>query len=250
MKSEHGDVCFYKECYAIRTLKLPMCRTMEVLGVHVHGAATNLLIVVVYRSGSVAVNMLFFDEFADLIERVAAFVAPIVIIGDINLHLHDPSASMMASFNDIHGGADLTQHVTGATHRAGYTLDVLIIQSDAIVSVTEYGVIFDHPLIIANIVPGFAILTVGATVIRRQWMKFNEVTFRKDLAKSDLITSPPTNGDEYCACYDDTLRRMLNVHAPLRLIEDVLQQHHGSTQSVVRQRSRRGDSKRSTGQHI
>ena len=38
-----------------------------------HGVATNLLIVVVYHSGSVAINTLFFDEFADLIKRMAAF---------------------------------------------------------------------------------------------------------------------------------------------------------------------------------
>ena len=113
-----------------------MCKTMEVLGVYVHCAATNLLIVVVYRSGFDAVNALFFDEFADLIERVAAFAAPIVIVGDINLHLDDPSAPTTASFNDILGGADFPQHVTGATHRAGHTLDVLITQSDAIVTVT------------------------------------------------------------------------------------------------------------------
>ena len=181
MKSNHGGVClFYKECYAVRTSKLPMCKTMEVLGVHVHSAATNLLIIMVYRSGSVAVNTLFFDEFTDLIERVAAFAAPIVIVGDINLHLDDPSASKTASFNDILRDADLTQHVIGATHRAGYTLDVLITQSDAIVSVTvdQSGAISDHSLIIANIVPGLTILSASDTVIRRQWVKFNEVKFR------------------------------------------------------------------------
>ena len=157
---------------------------------------------------------------------MAAFVAPIIIVSDINLHVDDPSVSMTASFNDILGGADLTQHVIGATHRAGHTLNVLITQSDAIMSVTvdQSGAISDHSLIIANIVPGLTILPVGATVIRRQWVKFNEVEFSKDLTKSDLITSPPTNCDEYFACYDDTLRRLLNVHAPLRrrFIEGVL----------------------------
>ena len=143
-----------------------MCKTMEFLGVHIHGATTNLLIVVVYCSGSVAVNTLFFDDFADFIERVAAFAAPIVIVGDINLHLDDPFASMTASLHDILGGADLTQHVIGATHRAGHTLDVLITQSDAIMSVTvdQSGAISDHSLITANIVPELVILPVGATV--------------------------------------------------------------------------------------
>ena len=69
----------------------------------------------------------------------------------------------------ILGGADLTQHVTGATHRAGHTLNVLITQSYTIVSVTvdEYGAISDHSLIIANIVPELLILPANATITRR-----------------------------------------------------------------------------------
>ena len=132
--------------------------------------------------------MLFFDEFTDFIERVAAFAAPIIIVGDINLQLDDPSASTTASFNDILGDADLTQHVTGATHRAGHTLDVLITQSDAIMSVTvdQSGAISDHSLIIANIVSGHAILPVGAIVTRHQCMEFNEVRVSKRTRKVEF----------------------------------------------------------------
>ena len=35
------------------------------------------------------------------------------------------------------------------------------------------------------------------------------------VCNSDLITSSATKCDEYFAGYDDTLRRLLNVHAPL-----------------------------------
>ena len=88
---------------------------------------------------------------------------------------------MTASFNDILGGADFTQHVTGATHRAGHTWNVLITQSDAIVSVKldEFGAISDHSLIIANIVPEHPILLASATITSRQWVKFDEVEFHK-----------------------------------------------------------------------
>ena len=83
-------------------------------------------------------------------------------------------------------------------------------------TVDQSGAISDHSLIIANIVLELPILPVGATVSRHQWVKFNEVEFRKDLAQSDLITSPPANCDEYFTCYDDTLNRVLNIHMPLR----------------------------------
>ena len=64
----------------------------------------------------------------------------------------------------------------------------------------------------ADSVQGLAILPAGAPFTRRQWVTFDKVEFRKDLDKSDLM-SPPTNCDEYFACYDDTLRRLLNAHA-------------------------------------
>ena len=46
---------------------------MEIFGVHVHRAATNLSIIVVYRLNSVGVQYVFLNEFIDLIEHVAAF---------------------------------------------------------------------------------------------------------------------------------------------------------------------------------
>ena len=68
---------------------------MELLAVHVTGAAVNLMLVVVYRPESQTVTSVFFDDFADLVERMAVHAAPIVIIGDINLHLDDQFASSM-----------------------------------------------------------------------------------------------------------------------------------------------------------
>ena len=106
---------------------------MEIPGVHVHGAATNLWIVVSYLSCGFRRRQYVFYRFADLIERVTVFAAPIVLVGDINLHLDDSSASTTASFNDILCISDLTQRVTGATDRACQTLNVLITQNDAIV---------------------------------------------------------------------------------------------------------------------
>ena len=57
---------------------------MKLLAVHVTGAAVNLMLIIVYRPGSHMATSGFFDDFADLVERMAIHAAPIVILGDIN----------------------------------------------------------------------------------------------------------------------------------------------------------------------
>ena len=77
VKTNHGGVClFYKACYVVRRIKLPSYKSFEMLGVQVHGASINLLIVIYYHPGSSPVNSILFDEFADVIERLAVFSAP------------------------------------------------------------------------------------------------------------------------------------------------------------------------------
>ena len=57
------------------------------LAVYLHSAGLNLLAIVMYRPGSTAVSCTFFDEIDDVLERTATFASPIVILGDINIHL-------------------------------------------------------------------------------------------------------------------------------------------------------------------
>ena len=101
---------------------MPCCRSVGVLAVSVQGSEANIEIVVVYCSGSAPVDKLFFDEFADPMERVAALSAPVAVVGDLNIHLDDPLLATFVKFNDIISGCDMVQLVTGPTHTAGRTL--------------------------------------------------------------------------------------------------------------------------------
>ena len=81
MKMNHGGVrLFYKACHAVRRVQLPLHKSMELLAVHVHGASVNLLFIIIYRPGSFAVNSLFFDDYADIIERTAVFAVPLGLL--------------------------------------------------------------------------------------------------------------------------------------------------------------------------
>ena len=208
MKTNHGSVClFFKAFYAVRRLHLPLYKSMELLAVHVHGASVNLLFIIVYQPGSFAVNS-FFDAFADIIERTAVFAAPLVIVGNVNIHLDDISSPSTTSFNDILAGADLVQHVTSPTHRVCHTLDILITQSSITASVlVEPPSISDHSLITVGSLPSHVIPSADVTVIRQQWRHFDQVAFAKDLGESKLRTDPPAACDELFACYE---------HAPFK----------------------------------
>ena len=91
--------------------------------------------------------------------------------------------------------------------------------------------ISDHSLITVGLLPSHVILPADIAVIRRQWSHFDEVAFAKDLGKSRLLTDPPTARDlgesrlltdpptacnEMFVCYDETLSKLMNKHAPLK----------------------------------
>jgi len=69
---------------------------------------------------------LFFDEFTDLLERTEVRASPVIIAGDLDVHLDtvgDTAAAKLLHILDMHG---LTQHIAQPTHVHGHVLDVLI----------------------------------------------------------------------------------------------------------------------------
>ena len=41
----------------------------------------------VYRPGSTAPTTQFFDDLADVLERASTYACPLILLGDVNLHL-------------------------------------------------------------------------------------------------------------------------------------------------------------------
>ena len=95
--------------------------------VSIHESGINLVIVVIYRPGLQQADTTFFEDVSDLGKRVAAIAALVIMLGDINIHIDDASLSSTSNFVDIVMGCGMQQLVTGPTHRAGHTLDVVIV---------------------------------------------------------------------------------------------------------------------------
>ena len=75
--------------------------------------------------------VLFLEEFSVLLEQIMAeSTGHLLISGDFNLHVDDPCSIYANRFNEILESCNLKEHVTGATHANGHTLDLVISKKD------------------------------------------------------------------------------------------------------------------------
>ena len=94
----------------------------------------------VYRPGSQVLSSTFFDDLSALFERLSMYSCPVVVCGDFNVHVDDSSDAHASS--DSHAvhlqqlleSFGYVQHVTGPTHSAGHTLDLVIARRDTEIS--------------------------------------------------------------------------------------------------------------------
>ena len=68
----------------------------------------------------------FLDEFPNYLEPIILSPEPLVITGDMNIHVDDPNDPDAIKFLDLLNTYGLTQHINTHTHRLGHTLDLII----------------------------------------------------------------------------------------------------------------------------
>ena len=186
--TNHGGVClFYRRSLHVRSVAIKDYSSFEHVCVYIKGSSLNFLVVVIYRPGSVTATDVFFDDFTDLLVRVSTYSSPLLIVGDINIHLDVKSDSLTIKFDDLLAAHGLIQHVQSPTHRCGHLLDVVITRSD--MSITALCVdppsLSDHSMIVGEI--GFATLNdvdEFECLHRRCWRQFDLNSFTADLERS------------------------------------------------------------------
>lgn len=68
----------------------------------------------------------FLSEFADYLESIVLSPEPLLVTGDINIHVDNMNDTDAVKFLDLLESMEMTQHVNTPTHRAGHTLDLMI----------------------------------------------------------------------------------------------------------------------------
>ena len=205
LRVNHGGIClFHVATLTAREVPLPVYKSFKVLAVNIHGAQRSVLVITIYRPGSKEVSTTFYQEFSDVLERTATYSCPLIILGDINIHLDQINSAHTIHFNSIPEQFSLAQHVE---------LIECLVQSVRV----EEPVLSDHAFIVIDIdlriVHGQSI----SVFRRRQWRKVNLEALRDDLCSSPLLVNPSSYLTEMFSCYDDTLRSLVDKHADVKL---------------------------------
>ena len=219
LRTNHGGICvFAASDVKMRILPFPSFTTFEILPLFIHGPTFSGAFVVIYRPGSQAIKMDFINEFADVLEHCSRY-SKCYIVGDVNIHLDDPNDAHAAAFFSELENFDLHDHVRQPTHERGHQLDVFISRADDSVTsirVDPSSLISDHSLVVASFddVTTLNKAPDRKRVQRRLWKQFDIERFTEDLQQSELILDPPEDVTELFDCYNETLLRLLNIHAP------------------------------------
>jgi len=123
-----GVILVYKDGKRLSFSVTPS--TFELLGAQMTFASSALIIIAVYRPGGDPVNSQFFDELAAVLEQLATYSCPIVVTGDLNLHLDVTDSGNTRRLQELLDTFGLCQFVSTPTHRDGHTLDVVITRAD------------------------------------------------------------------------------------------------------------------------
>jgi len=177
--------------------------------------------VIIYRIPPSTKNKIqkcaFIKELGDLLESTATLPGKLILLGDFNVHIDCRDDSEGQQLTSLINSFNLTQHVSGATHIGGHTLDLVLSRTeDDVVQGCEVGTFLsDHNSITFN-------LKVGNSHPIRKDTEFRNVKsidicdFNNAILASDLTKPLPSCTDDVVSKYNTVLRELLDKHAPLK----------------------------------
>ena len=171
-------------------------------------------IVAIYRPPSTSTygypTNMFLDEFAVLLESPVLCPGKLVLTGDFNFQVDDPSDSAALKFLDLLDLFNLRQHIDVPTHKEGHTLDLIITRSDE-EHATDFfvydPVISDHFAIHCRLNLDMPHAPKQVITYRKP-QSVNVDDFCRDIINSSLCQSPSTSLSGLCDQYENVSSSM------------------------------------------
>jgi len=125
-----GVAVVFRQNVKCSRITIPECKTFESICVRLTTATGPVIIVNIYRPGSVQrPQPMFCEELSAVLETLVVHACPVVIGVDLNVHVQDTSNTTARHLADLLVSFDMVQHVVGPTHRCGNMLDLVITPS-------------------------------------------------------------------------------------------------------------------------
>ncbi|XP_042559606.1 uncharacterized protein LOC122128826 [Clupea harengus] len=160
-------------------------------------------------------NPSFLPEISDLLTSLCTISTNIVIVGDLNIHVDNPSCQFAADFLNVLECLGLQQHVEVPTHTKGHTLDLVITDSAPISNLQVYDLgVSDHKVVSMAFTFMLPTIQPKRQMSFRNWKRINTATMTMDL---QLITCPASASmDELVELYNTSLSSVFDLHAPVK----------------------------------
>ena len=151
-----------------------------------------------------------------MLESLVLQCCPVIVGGDLNIHVEDPTDSDAQRLAAIFDAFDMQQHVTEPTHLRGGTLDLVATFSDydiTSLTVDPAGVISDHSLVTCTL-PSRRYVAPPATRCVRSWQKIDRSAFTQAIKDSCLgrAPSPSLTADDLFTVLRSIADRLAPVH--------------------------------------
>ncbi|ESN94275.1 hypothetical protein HELRODRAFT_164083 [Helobdella robusta] len=82
-----GIIVYFKNVFKVKKIELPVVNSFESLAIKFRCGKKTILLLAVYRPGSVPITPAFFDELTSLLEQISLLADYVILTGDLNVHL-------------------------------------------------------------------------------------------------------------------------------------------------------------------
>ncbi|KAK0142789.1 hypothetical protein N1851_019280 [Merluccius polli] len=199
-----GLVCVYKKSFKCHLLHFNGFSSFEALTFKLAGSYP-ILFALIYRPPKFASSFL-----AEFLSSLVLNFDRVVLCGDFNLHVDDPTNTQAADFLNITSSSNFQQHVHGPTHNRGHRLDLVFTlgMSLAFLDVLDFTV-SDHKCIVFN-----SECPVSETATTRSW----STQFSAQFNLNYYPAPEPADTNSLAAHFNSVCLSTLNAIAPQKLI--------------------------------
>ena len=127
-RRDGGIALLFRDELKLTVNSLPTYESFETMMCTLTVVSTSVDIVVIYRPPNTCFNK-FMEDFSLMLDELIFRPIPLLITGDLNIHLDNPALPNTKKFHELIASYGLLQKVSSPTHEKGHILDVLIIRN-------------------------------------------------------------------------------------------------------------------------
>ena len=121
-----GIIIYFKSNFKNSIIELPLFKTIEVVAIKFFIRGIEIVLLALYRPGSMSISPLFFEELMSVLEKLSISASFIILAGDFNVHLERSFDAHTIRLLEIFDFFHLSNRVSTPTHIMGGILDLIV----------------------------------------------------------------------------------------------------------------------------